>query len=118
MLPIKKESVDFTIKPPTPYVLGICADIMHEVNEEVFEKEMTLKEVMKYQTQIAQVISVLSYESLEYPSWCIDFICKNVELHELQKIIQEIAVKCNPSFFLSCFQVAKESNPMMMTKMN
>ncbi|MEI6865567.1 hypothetical protein [Flavicella sp.] len=120
MLPNKiKKEISFTVKPPTAYVLGLCADVLGEVSDEVFlDKELDLKQVMKYQTQIAQVLSVLSYEKPDFPEWYVEFICKNVELVELQGIIQETAVKCNPSFFLNSFQIAKEQNPMMMMKRN
>ncbi|WP_139959171.1 hypothetical protein [Flavicella sediminum] len=112
----KKKEISFTIKPPTPYVLGLCADILGNVQDDVFSKEVDLKLITSFQTEIAQVISVLAHEEINFPDWYVDFIRKNVELIELKQIIQEIAVKCNPGFFLSCFQIAKDSNPMMMTK--
>ena len=118
MLPKKiksKKTIAFTIKPPTPFVLGLCADITGDVSEEVFSsKEVTLKQMMKYQTQIARIISVLSFEKPDFPDWYVDFILKNIEIVDLQKIMQETAVKCNPTFFLNCFQIAREENPMMI----
>lgn len=114
----KKKTIDFTIKPPTPYVLGLCADILGDVNDDVFSKEVDLSVITSYQIEIAKVVAVLSFEETNFPDWYVDFIRKNTELIELKQMMQEIAVKCNPGFFLNCFQIAKESNPMMMTKMN
>lgn len=111
----EKKEIDFIIKPPSTYVLGLCATLMFEVPEEIIKmQDVDLKDALKYQETIAQIITVLSYEKMDYPDWCIDFILKNVAIVDLMKIMNETALKCNPSFFLSCFQIAEATNPMML----
>jgi hypothetical protein len=116
MLPaelIERKEIDFKIKPPTTYVLSLCASLMEDIPDEVYNTENAdLKTAMTYQDQIARIISVLSWEDSDYPEWYVEFILKNVQIVDLLKIMQETALKCNPSFFLSCFQIAKVSNPM------
>lgn len=118
MLPSKmksKKEIAFTIKPPTVYVLGLCASIMASIPDDLYKPEIIdLKTAMNYQEEIAKVISILSWEGIDFPEWYVDFILKNIQTVDLLKIMQETAVKCNPSFFLSCFQIAKVSNPMML----
>ena len=109
------EVVKFTIKPPSTYVLALCASMMMEVPEEIIKMETSdLKHALEYQDTIAKVISILSFETAAYPDWCIEFITKNVAIVDLMKIMNETALKCNPSFFLSCFQTAEASNPMTL----
>lgn len=97
------------------HVLSLCASILLNIPENVFKDEnIKLNDAMKYQEDIAKVLSILSYESEDYPDWIVDFILKNVPNIDLLKIMQETALKCNPSFFLNSFQIAKASNPMML----
>lgn len=116
MLPSKlkrKKELAFTIKPPTMYVLSLCASILNEIPDKLYETEnIDLNKALDYQTHMAEVLSVLSYESDDYPDWYVDFLIKNLSIIELLQIMQETSLKCNPSFFLSCFQIAKVSNPM------
>lgn len=108
--------VKFRIKPPTTYVLGLCASLMFEVPEKIMKMEnIDLKEAMEYQETIAKLIATLSHEGEDYPEWHVNFILKNVAIVDLLKIMNETALKCNPSFFLNCFQIAEASNPMMLS---
>ncbi len=111
----KNVEISFTIKPPTVHVLALAAAAMKPIPDKMFEEEdIDLNEALKYQEEIARVISILAHEGEDYPDWYVDFILKNVSSIELLQIMQETAVKCNPAFFLNCFQVAGQTNPMMM----
>jgi len=112
----ENEELNITIKPPSTYVLGLCASMMFDVPEKILKMDnIDLKEAMEYQETIAKIICVLSHEKPNYPKWWVDFILKNVAIVDLLKIMNETALKCNPSFFLSCFQIAEASNPMMLS---
>lgn len=117
MLPtslIDEDKINITIKPPSMYVLSLCADVLSEIPKEVYEsKEMKLDEALKYADNIAKVLCILSSETNDYPKWKEAFILKNVSLLDLLKVMQETALKCNPAFFLNSFQIAVAQNPML-----
>ena|SRR5690554_2485949 len=113
-----KKELSFTVRPPTVHVLGLTASALFDVPGELLTEgnEMSLEDALKYQDQIVRVLCVYFHEGNDFPEWWPEFIMKNVSTVDLLKIMQETAVKCSPGFFLSCFQVAAQSNPMMMTE--
>lgn len=112
-----KKELSFTVRPPTIHVLSLAASVLSEIPEELLPEgdEMNFDDALKYQDQIVRVLCVYFHEGTDFPEWWPAFILKNVSTVDLLKIMQETAVKCSPGFFLSCFQVAAQSNPMMMT---
>ena len=110
-----KKEISFTIKPPTLYVLSLAASVMASVPEKLLSGEtMDLNEAMEYQEHMVKMLCILFYEEADYPEWYPKFILYNLSSIELLQIMQETAVKCSPGFFLNFFQVAAQSNPMMM----
>ena len=122
MLPEKmkgKKTLDFLFKPPTIQTLSQCALSIEKLPKELLkpEKQLTLQEVLPYSDVIVDILCVLSYAKKEaFPDWYAPFIKQNCTPKEIYHIFQEVSMKMQSDFFLSCFQVAKLTNPMMMNK--
>lgn len=112
-----KKTLDIKIKPPTLHVLTLAASKMGSIPEEIIDSnEVSALDALKYQKEIAEILSIFANDTEDYPEWYPDFIIKNIPSIDLLKIMQETAVKCSPGFFLSSIQVAAQANPLIMRK--
>ncbi len=112
----KRKTMSFVVKPPTMEVLARCATVILKVPKEILDrKDVDLLEVLNYRKEIAEIFCIIAHgRNTDYPSWYVDFILNNVSGKELFSLFQETSLKMQSDFFLSSFQIAKETNPMMM----
>ncbi|MBS9774580.1 MAG: hypothetical protein KGV59_05420 [Tenacibaculum sp.] len=112
----QRKTLLFVIKPPTLEVLALCAEPMLKIPNEIREKEnVDLKDALKYRKEIAEVLAILSHgKSTEYPKWYVNFFLKNLTGKDLYQLFYETSLKINTGFFLNSFQIASQTNPMMM----
>jgi type III secretion system FlhB-like substrate exporter len=112
----KRKSISFTVKPPTMEVLAKCAIPLLNIPEAVREaKSVTLEKALEYRREMAEVFAIIAHgKNSKIPDWYADFILNNVTGKELFYLFQETALKLQSDFFLNSFQIAKETNPMMM----
>ena len=121
MLPEKmkgKKTLDFLFKPPTIQTLSQCALSIEKLPKELLQTDSqpTLQEVLPHADVIIDILCILSYAKKEaFPDWYAPFIKQNCTPKEIYHIFQEVSMKMQSDFFLSCFQVAKLTNPMRMT---
>ncbi len=89
---------------------------MFNIPQEVLKSaNISLKEALKYRQEIAEVVAILAHgKSTDYPKWYVEFFLKNLTGRELYQLFYETSLKTNTGFFLSCFQIASQTNPMMM----
>lgn len=112
----KRQSISFTIKPPSMEVLAKCAIPLLNIPEEVREaKELTLDKALEYRKEMAEVIAIIAHgKNTDVPEWYVGFILNNVSGKELFGLFQDTALKLQSDFFLNSFQIASATNPMMM----
>lgn len=112
----KRKSISFTVKPPTMEVLAKCAVPLLRIPEDVrASKNLSLETAIEYRNEMAEVFSIIAHgKNTDIPDWYVDFVLNNVTGKELFYLFQETALKLQSDFFLSSFQIATETNPMMM----
>ncbi|WP_142783349.1 hypothetical protein [Changchengzhania lutea] len=115
-----KQTLKFTVKPPTLEVLSKCASIVMGIPEDIREsKDLNIDEAVRYRSEMAQVFSILAHgKQDDYPDWYVSFILNNVTAKELYMLFYESVLKLQTDFFLNSFQIASTSNPMMMNPKN
>lgn len=121
MLPtsmIDDKTIKLTIKPPTLEVLAKCALPSLKIPEEIRQsKEIKLEEAVKYRNEIAEVLAILIHGKKEqHPEWMVPFLLNNLSGKELYMLFYESMLKLQTDFFLSCFQIADQNNPMIMSQ--
>ena len=112
----KRKTIKFVVKPPTMEVMARSAVILMRIPQHLQKNEnIDLMEVLNYRREIAEIFCVIAHgKNTDYPKWYVDFILNNVSGKELFTLFQETSLKMQSDFFLHSFQIAKESNPMMM----
>ncbi|WP_041250108.1 hypothetical protein [Christiangramia forsetii] len=114
-----KKSIYFVVKPPSPGVLAMCANLFQDLPKELLEenKKLSLQDVMPHLETMVKVICRISWgKKDDYPEWYLPFFMGNTTGIEIFKIFQETALKTQSDFFLTSFQIASLTNPMMMKK--
>ena len=113
-----RKSIQFTVKPPSMEVLAKCAIPFLRIPEDIRTGgNKKLEEAIKYRQEMAEVFSILAHgKSSEYPKWYVEFVLNNVTGKELFMLLQEAGLKMQSDFFLHSFQIANETNPMMMAE--
>jgi len=112
----EKEIISFEIQPPTLEVLAKCSTPALRIPEEIRNsKDLKLEDALKYRSEMAEVLSILAHgKSTDYPKWYLPFFLNNLTAKELYMIFYESILKMQTDFFLNSFQIASQSNPMMM----
>lgn len=115
----KRKVIDFTVKPPTMFVLTMVADTLLKLPPDILKSEtIQVVELLKYSKQMIKIFCRMSHgKTDDYPGWYEDFIDKNCTPKELFLMFQEVTAKTQTGFFLNSFLIAEVSNPMMMTRM-
>lgn len=116
-----QEEIHFEIKPPTLEVMAKCALISLKIPEEIREKDINklkIEDIIEYRKEMAEIIAIFVHGAKigKFPNWYIDFLVKNTTPQEIYNIYLTASLKLQSSFFLNSFQIANQSNPMMMTK--
>ena len=110
MLSDNRKIVTLKIPPPTLETLAKVSLILSKIPESIrTAKELQLNEVVKYNREMAEMLTLMAKED----SWCIDFLIKNITAKELFQLFYEGALKVQTDFFLNFFQIANQ-NPMAM----
>lgn len=119
MMPNKDKKVVFTIKPPTLQTLSYCAMHLQDLPDHLKDmQEVTLKDALPHIDTMIKVICVLASSKEEYPKWWEDFFKLNCTPKDVFQIFHEASLKMQTDFFLTSFQIASLTNPMMMRKPN
>tara|TARA_B100000378_G_scaffold236018_1_gene202687 strand:- start:6034 stop:6513 length:480 start_codon:yes stop_codon:yes gene_type:complete len=116
-----KKEIDFVVKPPCLGALAMCSELLQEVPEDILneQKELTLNDVLPYANIMVKVICRISWNRQDdYPEWYEKFLLANATTKEIFMIFKETAIKSQSDFFLHSFQIASQTNPMMMRKIS
>lgn len=119
MLPaslIENLELEFTIKAPSLEVLAKCALPMLKIPESIRESaDLKFEDAIQYRSEMAECIAILAHgKDSVIPEWYIPFFLKNLTAKELYMLFYESIMKLQTDFFLNSFQIANQSNPMMM----
>ena len=119
MLPAKmknKKEVSFTVKPPTIEVLAQCAIYFNDIPEDLLnpEKQIRLNDVLPYHENMVKALCTIINRSADYEDWYEPFIYKHLTPREVFQIFHETSLKMGTDFFLTSFQIASQTNPMML----
>ena len=123
MLPtslIDDKEIKFTIAPPSPGVMAMCAVYLNEIPKELLQPEakVTLQDMLPYTETLLKIICVIAHgKESDYPEWWLKFLLFNTEPKDVYKIFHETALKMQSDFFLTSFQIASQINPMTMRMM-
>ena len=116
----EKKELSFNVKPPSMGTLARCGIVMQELPEELLslEKDVTIIDALKHIDKMVKIICIVSHaKETDYPEWYEPFIMNNATSKEVFTIFQEVRLKMQTDFFLPCFHIARDGNPMMIHKM-
>jgi len=115
-----KKELSFNVKPPSMGTLARCGILMQELPESLLnlDTEVTTVEVLKHIDKLVKVICIVSHgKETDYPEWYEPFIMQNATSKDVFEVYREVRLKMQTDFFLPCFHIARDGNPMMIHKM-
>ncbi len=108
-----RKTLTYVIKPQSIEVMALCTDVSYRIPQEIREKkDLKINEVIKYVNEMAEVISIMTFRTLEYPKWSVPFLLKNITAQEMYAVFYESMLKLQSDFFLQSFQIANQ-NPII-----
>lgn len=106
-----------TINSPTLHTLSHCAIHLQDLPEHLKDMQtVTLNDALPHIDTMVKVICVLASSKDDYPEWWEDFFKLNCTPKDIFQIFHEASLKMQTDFFLTSFQIASLTNPMMMRK--
>ena len=119
MLPEKlkeKKVLDFVVKPPTAFTLTQIAQVLIDIDEDIFDIHKTDDKIfLNYIPEMVRIFCLATHaKDTEYPEWYEEFIIKNATANEILRLFKEVSVKSQTGFFLTSLKIAGSTNPMMM----
>lgn len=117
----EKDTLTFSIKPPSLEVLAKCAIPSLKIPEEIRNSEKpTFEDIIKYRNEIVEILSIMAHnKKSDYPKWYTSFFLNNLTPKEMYLMFYESFLKSQTGFFFELFPDCKpEKSNDTETKLN